>query len=599
MKKQILLYLMVLLIFFTLCGVTTAHELPPALEIEGVTFSEVLYAGQTRTLSIKIKNTGLGDAHDVTVELSSNLQGLSFPTSTKVPTIPKGGTQTVKISVSGKKELSDENKARISIRLIDTGHNQEFPFDKPWTRTFKTRELELVLDQVKFNNVSRPDKPIQRNDVINLKFRVYNKSGVKAEKVAVKVENNQKGVKWSGAKIGEPLGDPNDLPQERPALATLNPKAYKVINYVYHLDRDFKAREVQFTLSGTVGAEKDQWVKEKYQTSVIIPFNWFRIFGWIAVGVVIIVVVIIGVAIKTKRNIATFKGHTDWVWSVTYSPDGKTLASGGRDKTVKLWDVNAKRNIATFKGHTYSVYSVTYSPDGKTLASGGRDKTVKLWDVNTQRNIATFKGHTNSVFFVTYSPDGKTLASGAADKTVKLWDVNTQRNIATFEGHTDWVYSVTYSPDGKTLASGGRDKTVKLWDVNTQRNIATFEGHTNWVWSVPYSPDGKTLASGSGDKTVKLWDVNTRRNIATFKHSSAVTSVTYSPDGKTLASGAADKTVKLWDVDPQRNIATFKGHTDIVRSVAYSPDGKTLASGSDDKTVKLWDVNAKRNIATY
>ena len=205
MNKHISLYLMVLLIFSTLCTTVTADGLPPFLEIEDITFSEVLYAGQTHLLSINIKNTGLGNAHDVTVELSSNLQGLSFSASTSVTTIPKGSTQTVDISVSGKKNLSNEDEARITIRLIDKDHNQEFPVGKPRIHKFKTRELELVLDQVKFKNVTRPNNSIQRNDIINLKFHVQNKSGVIANEIKVIVDNNQKGVKWIGVEIGNEL----------------------------------------------------------------------------------------------------------------------------------------------------------------------------------------------------------------------------------------------------------------------------------------------------------------------------------------------------------------------------------------------------------
>ncbi len=299
------------------------------------------------------------------------------------------------------------------------------------------------------------------------------------------------------------------------------------------------------------------------------------------------------IGLQTAFAQVTLEGHTDWVYSVSFSPDGTTLASESRDGTVKLWDVETKQNIATLDGHT----DVVFSPDGTTLASGSFDGTVKLWDVATQTNIATLDGHTDAVFSVVFSPDGTTLASGSFDDTVKLWDVATQTNIATLDGHTDAVFSVVFSPDGTTLASGSFDDTVKLWDVATQTNIATLDGHTDWV--VSFSPDGTTLASGSRDGTVKLWDVETKQNIATLDgHTDAVFSVVFSPDGTTLASGSFDDTVKLWDVATQTNIATLDGHTDWVSSVSFSPDGTTLASGSYDDTVKLWDVATKQNIAT-
>ena len=308
----------------------------------------------------------------------------------------------------------------------------------------------------------------------------------------------------------------------------------------------------------------------------------------------LILLVLSTISLQTAFAQVTLEGHTGEVWSVSFSPDGTTLASGSDDNTVKLWDVATRTNIATLQGHTDWVWSVSFSPDGTTLASGSSDNTVKLWDVATRTNIATLQGHTDWITSVSFSPDGTTLASGSDDGTVKLWDVATRTNIATLQGHTDWITSVSFSPDGTTLASGSSDNTVKLWDVATRTNIATLQGHTNWITSVSFSPDGTTLASGSDDGTVKLWDVATRTNIATLQgHTNEVWSVSFSPDGTTLASAGDsffDDGVKLWDVATRTNIATLQGHTNEVWSVSFSPDGTTLASGSWDNTVKLWDV---------
>jgi RNA polymerase sigma factor (sigma-70 family) len=300
-------------------------------------------------------------------------------------------------------------------------------------------------------------------------------------------------------------------------------------------------------------------------------------------------------ALQIPRNRMT---HDRFVWSVAYSPDGKTLASGSPDPTIKLWDVKTGKEQATLKGHTDRVWSVSFSPDGKTLASGSWDQTIKLWEVATGKEQATLKGHTFAVLSVAYSPDGKTLASGCGDNTIKLWDVKTGKEQATLKGDIFSVWSVAYSPDGKTLASGCGNNTIKLWDVATGKERATFQGHTSSVRSVSFSPDGKTLASGSDDKTIKLWDVATGKEQATLKgHTDRLQSVSFSPDGKTLASGSNDKTIKLWDVKTGKEQATLKGHEHWVRSVSFSPDGKTLASGSNDKTIKLWDVKTGKEKA--
>ncbi len=299
--------------------------------------------------------------------------------------------------------------------------------------------------------------------------------------------------------------------------------------------------------------------------------------------------------ISTQRNlIATLEGHRGRVTSVSFSPDGTTLASGARDPSIKLWDVATRTNIATRTRFTRGVYSVSFSPNGGILASGSGDMVTHLWDVATRAMITTLQGHTDDVTSVSFSPDGAILASGSEDRTIKLWDVAARTNIATLEGHTDDVTSVSFSPGGGILASGSWDDTVKLWDVVTETNIVTLTGHEGNVTSVSFSPGGRILASGSWDDTVKLWDVVTGTNIATLEgHRGNVYSVSFSPGGRILASGGGswDRTIKLWDVVTGTNIATFTGHRSRVTSVSFSPDGTILASGSWDDTIKLWDMS--------
>jgi WD40 repeat protein/energy-coupling factor transporter ATP-binding protein EcfA2 len=305
--------------------------------------------------------------------------------------------------------------------------------------------------------------------------------------------------------------------------------------------------------------------------------------------------------LNTGQEIYTLKGHQHTINSVSFSPNGKLLASSSEDEIIKLWDIETGKEILTLPGNYRFNFRIDFSPDGKMLASGSDDGTIKLWDVKTGKETRTLTGHESYAISLNFSSDGQILASSSRDRdnTIKLWNVETGNEICTLTGHDNSVFSISFSPDGKTLASSSADATIKLWDVETGKETRTLTGHDNSVFSISFSSDGKTLVSGSADNTIKRWDFVSGKEICTLTgHHGWIRSVSISRDGRVLASGSYDKTIKLWNLEPAKDIDTLDGHEHTVNCLSFSPDGKTLASGSYDKTVKLWDVGTKKEVYT-
>ncbi|WDT52603.1 nSTAND1 domain-containing NTPase [Streptomyces sp. G7(2002)] len=290
-----------------------------------------------------------------------------------------------------------------------------------------------------------------------------------------------------------------------------------------------------------------------------------------------------------------FTGHPRTVVSTAYAADGRTLATGSTDHSVKLWDTRSHRLLATLTGHADAVRSVAFSPDGRTLATASFDHSVKLWDTRSHRLLATLTGHIKEVTHVAFSPDGRMLAI-SGDRTVSLWDTRTHRERAVLTGPTYGVVSLSFSPDGRMLAGADTGGTTRLWEVSSHRVLAVLAGHTDVVCGVAFSPDGRTLATAGGDRDVKLWDVNSHRLLTTLTgHTGIVGEVAFSPDGSTLASASIDGTVRLWGPRAHKALATLAVKQPVY-AVAFSPDGRTLATAGKD--TRLWNVASRRPVAT-
>jgi WD40 repeat protein/beta-lactamase regulating signal transducer with metallopeptidase domain len=295
--------------------------------------------------------------------------------------------------------------------------------------------------------------------------------------------------------------------------------------------------------------------------------------------------------------------------SVVFSPDGRYLASARDGGDVVLWDARGGRQVGLLKGHRDRVTRIAFAPDGRSLATAGGDKSVKLWSLSARRQTAraTLKGDLTPVWSVAYSPDGKVLAVGDGPidtpGTVTLWDVATRKVRATLDGHDRGVATVAFSPDGRLLASGGWDGTIRIWDARTGEPRHVIEG-LNGVSDLAFSPDGRLLASAGEGNIVTLWDVATGTEETRLTGMRwPVQCVAFSPDGRLVATGGgavdnrpgADGEVKVWDVADRSVVRALAGPTRAVLTLAFSPDGARLAAGGLDETVHLWDVGSGRH----
>lgn len=330
---------------------------------------------------------------------------------------------------------------------------------------------------------------------------------------------------------------------------------------------------------------------------------------------------------ETGRELQRLEHAGQRIYSVTWSSDGKWIATGSDDVTngfVQLWNAETGERVERTFGtgdsaatkHMDAVLSVEFSTDGTQLLSSSYDGTARVWNVATGEQVRPLIGHSNWVWDASFSPDGQWIVTASQDGTAIVWDAVTGDPNAPFTGHDGAVYTATFAPDSLSVATGGYDRRVMVWKrtdvlpfrfdllntdngrVEAPQNFRAFDGHNGPVRSVRFSKDGQRLITGSMDNTVGLWDTEGGQLLMQFRgHDGAVRDVAFNREGNVILSASADNRIKKWDINEYEEIRVLQsqllsGHTNSVLSAEFSPNGDQIVTASRDATARIWNVES-------
>ena len=357
---------------------------------------------------------------------------------------------------------------------------------------------------------------------------------------------------------------------------------------------------------------------------------------------------------KQLKVLVTLEKADKPLRAIAFSPDGKTLAVGGDDGILRVYEVESGKNTFTGQPRNARIERVAFSPKGKLIGvadmaglvavyapgagnpmpmstpvtdnnqecygvgftadgagvfSCGKDGKARLTagpnpDGSNAGNTATrlrdFLGHSGSVNTLAVTPDGKLLLTGGDDRTVRVWEVTSGKQLRSFQGHMQKVTAVSVRGDGRQVASASEDGAIRLWDLSTSDDHRALSEATEPVWAVAISPDGKKLAAAGGDKTIRIYDPDTGKLETTLTgHTAGITSLAFFPDNNRLLSAGGDRIVKVWDVANKKVLTELKGHELPILAVSLGGDGKLAVSGAADGSTRGWDAESGKQLWSW